>query len=99
MFSSTAVNRIAGGTSGAETLQTKTHKAGEQFEAVLLNMVLGGVERSFAQLPGSKIEHATEAYSGMGMQALSSSLARAGGIGIAAMIAKALSKTEVRTKE
>lgn len=84
--------------SGASDLQARALKAGEQFEAVLLNLVLGGVDRSFTQLPGSKIEQATAAYSGLGMQALTSALANAGGIGIAALIAKSLHRTAVRTK-
>lgn len=93
-----ALNSMSSITSSAADVHAKALKAGEQFEAILLNMVLGGVERSFTQLPGSKIGQETEAYSGLGMQALTSGLAHAGGIGIAATIAKSLQKTEVPTK-
>jgi Rod binding domain-containing protein len=81
-----------------EALRQKAVRAGAEFEAVLLNQVLGELERSFAQLPGSKLEHATEAYSGLGMQALTSGLARTGGIGLSGMLTRSLLQTEVRTK-
>jgi Rod binding domain-containing protein len=84
--------------SNADRLRSRAVKAAADFEAVLLNQVLGELERSFAQLPGSKVEHTTEAYSGMGMQALASGLARAGGVGLSSMITHSLLKTEVRTK-
>jgi hypothetical protein len=73
-------------------------QAGRQFEAVLLNLVFGNLERAFSQLPGGKVEHATEAYAGLGMQALTSGVAEAGGIGISRLITRALEKREVRTK-
>jgi hypothetical protein len=82
----------------AEVIRPRALKAGAEFEAVLLNTVFGDLERSFSQLPGSKVEHATEAYSGLGIQALTSGLTRSGGIGLGRMITKALVNTEVRTK-
>jgi len=82
----------------AEGLRPKALKAGSEFEAVLLNTVFGELERSFSRLPGSKVEHSTEAYGGMGMQALTSGLARSGGIGLSRMITQGLIHTEVRTK-
>jgi len=82
----------------AQPMQPRALKAGAEFEAVLLNTIFGELERSFSQLPGSKVEHATEAYGGLGMQALSSGLTRSGGIGLSRMISQALVNTEVRTK-
>ena len=72
----------------------QAERAGQEFESVLLNMVLGAVERSFAQLPGDKFDHSTEAYSGMAMQSLAAGLAKAGGIGLAKFITAGLIKNE-----
>ena len=85
-------------TSSKQSVEGRAMQAGRQFEALLLNMVLGETEKSFSQLPGSKVEQATESYRSLGMQALTGKLAREGGIGIARVIAQALLKTEVRTK-
>ena len=68
-------------------------QAGMQFEGVLLNTVLGSLEHSFSHLPGGKEEdHASEGYGSMAMQALTSGLARSGGIGLGKLIAQALLK-------
>ena len=75
-------------------IPARTQKAGAEFEAVLLNTVFGAIERSFSKLPGTKLQQKTEAYNGLGMQALTSGLARAGGIGIGKIISSALEKTE-----
>lgn len=68
----------------------KARKAGAQFEAVLLNNVLGGVERTFTDLPGGHKDQCTEVYSGLAMQTLSSALAQRGGVGLGSLIADAL---------
>jgi Rod binding domain-containing protein len=73
----------------------KIRKAGAQFEAVLLNNVLGAVEQTFTRLPGSQEPDSTEAYSGLAMQALTSKLAEGGGIGIGRMLATSLEKRSV----
>lgn len=75
-------------------LNAKAQKAGAEFEGVLLNIVLGAVERSFSELPGTKVQQENQSYNGLGMQALTSGLARAGGIGLGKMIAAALEKSE-----
>src|SRR5258708_9647721 len=73
--------------------RARAFEAGAQFEAVLLNTVLGPLEHSFSHLPGGKKEdQASEGYSGMAMQALTSGLARSGGIGVGKMIAEELLK-------
>ena len=74
--------------------RVKAEKAGAEFEGVLLNIVLGAVERSFSELPGTKVQQENQAYNGLGMQALTSGLARAGGIGLGKMISAALEKNE-----
>jgi Rod binding domain-containing protein len=76
---------------------SKTMKAGMQFEAILLNSLLGGLERAFTNLPGKKEDHSTEAYSGFAMQALASGLAESGGIGVGRLIAKALDRRSENT--
>jgi Rod binding domain-containing protein len=65
--------------------------AAHEFEAVLLNTLLGALEHSFAALPGSKkTDPAADSYQAMGIQALATSLAGRGGIGIASRIASSL---------
>jgi Rod binding domain-containing protein len=65
--------------------------AAHEFEAVLLNTLLGSLEHSFAALPGSKkTDPAADSYQSMGIQALATSLAGRGGIGIAGMIVRSL---------
>ena len=77
--------------------QARTLQAGMQFEAVLLNTVLGSLEHSFSHLPGGKEEdHASEGYRSMAMQALTSGLACSGGIGLGKMIAEELLKNSAR---
>jgi Rod binding domain-containing protein len=60
--------------------------AARQFEAVLLNQVLGSLEQTFSALPGKKPDSIGDNYHAMGMQALASTLAAGGGVGIASMI-------------
>jgi Rod binding domain-containing protein len=65
-----------------------------QFEAVLLNTLLGSLERSFSALPGKKPDSVADDYHSMGMQALASTLASRGGVGIANMITRNLLHTK-----
>lgn len=45
---------VMGGTNAiADPPQAKPEKAGAQFEGILLNMVFGELQRTFAQLPGA----------------------------------------------
>ena len=71
-------------------LQAKAQKAGSQFEAILLNMVFANLQRTCAQLPGTTEEGITRSYDGLGIEALTSGLARTGGIGLGAFIAREL---------
>jgi Rod binding domain-containing protein len=77
---------------GAEPLQGKAAKAGAQFEAILLNMVFGELQRTFSQLPGATRDAVSKSYDGFGTEALTAGLARSGGVGLGAFIAKGLMK-------
>ena len=72
----------------------KIAKAAHEFEAVLLNTVLGPLERTFASLPGKETDAVSDNYQSLGMQTLTSNLAAKGGLGLADMIIKSLSKRD-----
>jgi Rod binding domain-containing protein len=72
----------------------KIAEAAHDFEAVLLNSLLGPLEKTFSSLPGKETDVASDNYQSLGMQALASSLAAKGGVGIAEMIVKSLSKRD-----
>jgi Rod binding domain-containing protein len=77
----------------AEHLE-KITKAAREFEAVLLNSLLGPLEKTFSSLPGKEADAMSDNYQSLGMQALASTLAARGGLGIADMIVKSLSKRD-----
>lgn len=64
--------------------------AAHEFEAVLLNQLLGSLEHTFSTLSEKKTESADH-YHFIGVQALTSHIASHGGIGIADMIVRSLS--------
>jgi Rod binding domain-containing protein len=72
----------------------KIAKASREFEAVLLNSLLGPLEKTFSSLPGKEADATSDNYHSLGMQVLASNLAERGGIGIAKMIFKSLSKRD-----
>jgi len=74
----------------ADQTKAKALKAGAQFEAILLNLVFGDLQKSFSQLPGANEDFIASSYNGFGMEALTSGLARSNGIGLGAFITKAL---------
>ena len=74
----------------ADPLQANADKAGAQFEAILLNMVFGELQRTFSQLPGAARDAVSKSYDGFGTEALTAGLARSGGVGLGAFIAKGL---------
>jgi Rod binding domain-containing protein len=76
----------------ADPLQARADKAGAQFEAILLNMVFGELQRTFSQLPGATRDAVSKSYDGFGTEALTAGLARGGGVGLGAFIAKGLMK-------
>ena len=80
----------AGTAAPTEAYAKRVGSAARQFEAVLLNSLLGSLEHSFSALPGKKPDSVADNYHAMGMQALASSLAAGGGVGIASMIVRNL---------
>jgi Rod binding domain-containing protein len=76
-----------------ETLhQQKIIHAAHEFEAVLLNTMLGPLEQTFSSLPGKKPDSESDNYHYLGMQALSSALANNGGLGFADLMIHSLLK-------
>ena len=74
----------------------KIEKSARQFEAMLLSNWLQQAEQSFATVPGVDDDDDGGGKSqlmSLGVQSLADSLAASGGIGIAAMISKALHTT------
>ncbi len=80
-------------TQNAKVPAPKVVKAAREFEALLLASILGPLERTFSALPGQETPTGSEAYQSLGMQALSAALAQHGGLGVANMVAKSLSKS------
>jgi Rod binding domain-containing protein len=72
----------------------KITKAAREFEAILLNTMLGPLEKTFSSLLGKQTDAVSDNYQSLGMQALTASLAAKGGIGFADMIAKSLTKRD-----
>jgi len=72
---------------------TKMVHAAQQFESILLNSLLGSLQHSFS-LIGEKAGSAASNYDYLGMQALASTLAARGGIGIANRIVASLRQHE-----
>jgi Rod binding domain-containing protein len=80
----------AGSATPSEAYANRVIHAARQFEAVLLNTLLGSLEHSFSALPGKKPDSIADNYHSMGMQALAATLADRGGVGIANMIVRNL---------
>src|ERR1700730_10643560 len=85
---------VAGSAAPAEAYANRVILAARKFEAVLLNSLLGSLEHSFSALPGKKTDSVADDYHSMGMQALSSTLAAHGGVGIATMIIRNLMRAK-----
>jgi Rod binding domain-containing protein len=71
----------------------KIDKGSKEFEAILVGSWLQQAEQSFTSLPGADDDNkdvASDQVMSFGVQALSTSLAASGGIGIGKMIAKAM---------
>ena len=94
-----AQSSAAASAAPTEAYAARVMHAAHQFEAVLLNSLLGSLEHSFSALPGKKPDSIAENYHAMGMQALASTLAARGGVGIANMIAHNLLRTKGQGQE
>ena len=89
MYAISPVLDSASGGADRATVHRVLHAAHE-FEAILLNTLMGSLEHSFAALPGKDSADGSENYQSLGVQALASGLAARGGLGIASMIARSL---------
>ena len=101
-FSATApVGRVASEvlattqTSAKDSAQQhkKILQSAQQFETQLLTSLLSSLETCMGSLPGSEESGESQQYHTMATQGLATAWAAAGGIGIAKMVAKALTKT------
>lgn len=88
------VHGVSGPLSAGGSVPSKVERAGREFEGVLLNTLLAGLDRAFTHLPGATQEQTAETYSGLALQQLAAALARGGGIGLGKMVAKALEKAQ-----
>jgi Rod binding domain-containing protein len=90
------VSSISGPNSAtpAEAYAQRVVHAALQFEGVLLNSLFGSLEHAFSALPGKQPDAIADNYHAMGMQALTSSLAAGGGLGLASMIVRNLLHTK-----
>jgi Rod binding domain-containing protein len=85
-------------TTSSSDQDKKIEKSSRDFEAILLGSWLQEAEHSFAKVPGTDEEEddddgTAQMQEGMAMQQLGESMAAAGGIGIAHMIARQLRNT------
>jgi Rod binding domain-containing protein len=72
---------------------TKIEKSAKEFESMLLSNWLQQAEQSMASVPGADDDEdagARDQMMSLGVQSLATAMTNSGGIGIAAMIAKAL---------
>lgn len=80
----------------------KIESSAKQFESILLASWLESAEKSFATVPGGdgdeNADPGKNQFQSYAMQAVATSLVNAGGIGIAAMIAKGLTQAAATEK-
>jgi len=67
-------------------------RAAYQFEALLLETLIGSLEKGFA-LPAKDNPLGASSYGELGVQALAGAVSRAGGIGLSAFVMRNLQKT------
>jgi len=72
-------------------------QAAHEFEAMLLHALLGSLQQSFASLPGEEKKAGSGEYEYLGTQALATGLANSGGLGIAQMVIRDLTRNRVGT--
>jgi Rod binding domain-containing protein len=93
----TNADKLLHQTASLDKNNSKIEKSAKDFESILLGSWLQQTEQSFGSLPGVEDDDADsgkDQYSGIAMQALGTSMAAAGGIGIAKMISTSLHKAE-----
>lgn len=87
-------SQMTAGTSAEAVHARKVVHAAREFEGVLLNTMLGPLAQAFSSLPGKTRDSESDNYQYLGMQALTSSLAASGGLGIADLIVRNLLKPD-----
>lgn len=67
----------------------------KEFEAILLGQWLQGAESSFGSVPGAEDDQdaGSDQFKGFAVQQLAKNITESGGIGIAAIVARALAKS------
>jgi Rod binding domain-containing protein len=90
-----SVSKQAQDLSGSSDRQ-KIERSASEFESILLASWLQSAEKSFATAPGGDNDENADPgksqYQGYAVQAVAAALTKAGGIGLAAMIASGLAK-------
>ena len=86
-----------------EDEQTKIRKAAQEFESILIGQWLDKAEKSFATVPGEDPEQKDKDPGGDQLQsiafhALADEITKAGGLGLAALIAKGLEEEGKKEK-
>jgi Rod binding domain-containing protein len=87
------VNGMGGNQSKSALDSAKIDKGAKEFEAVLVGSWLQQAEQSFATVPGADEDDkdvGRDSMMSFGVQALATSMAASGGIGIGKMVAKAM---------
>jgi len=82
---------VPGGTAAGCGVEKKVVRAAHQFEAVLLNSLLGSLEKTLAKAPGESESDSGNDYKYMGTQALATALGDRGALGVANLIIRKLS--------
>lgn len=97
---STLVDSSQGMKQAAEN--ARIDKSAREFESLLLSKWLEGAYQSFGTMPGADdeedLDSGKEQFQSIAMQSLGSSMAAAGGIGIAKMIAEHLHRSAERSE-
>ena len=87
------IQSAQGGKSDTKLGDTKIEKSAKEFESMLLSNWLQQAEQSMASVPGADDDEdagARDQMMSLGVQSLATAMTNSGGIGIAAMISKAL---------
>lgn len=81
-------------TKGANPTASQLMPTAKEFESILLSQWLQGAESSFGSVPGADDDQdaGDEQMKSFGVQQLAKGLSDAGGIGIAAIVSKALAR-------
>lgn len=96
-FSASTANQVSKqAQQSAGTDSQKIQRSASDFEAILLTSWLQTAEKSFATVPGGDDDPSSDPgksqFQSYAVQAVASALTKAGGIGLAAIIAKGLEK-------